>query len=250
MYLDNNTLPKAKKVHVRSAWPYTVLRDFVSLFFPNGCLACDQSLVREEVWLCTYCLDQLPQTAYHQVLNNAVAQKFYGRLPIQQAMSLYIFRKDSAVQKLLYALKYAHQPAIGKALGQRYGALLKASTQLPSTLDLIVPVPLHTTRLRARGYNQSDFFAEGLATSLNIPWSNQCLHRTRATTTQTNKDRTARFQNVAKAFASNAQAVCGKRLLLVDDVVTTGATLEACGTTLLAAGASEISIATIAAAEF
>lgn len=223
-----------------------MFRDFINLFFPNSCLACKLPLVQGEAWLCAYCTYAMPQTDDHRLQDNIVAKRLYGRLPIKQAMALYLFRKDSAIQKLLHALKYARQPEIGIMLGKRYGVRLQQETQLLQTLDLIVPVPLHTTRLRERGYNQSDLFAQGLATSLGIPWNNQGLRRIRATATQTKRDRASRFKNVYKAFASNSQAVYGKRILLVDDIVTTGATLEACGATLLAAGAREISIATVA----
>ena len=226
-----------------------MLRDFLELFFPHYCLTCSAPLVKGEDLVCTVCCYDLPQTTSHQELDNLVAQKLYGRVPIRYAMALYKFRKAGKVQKLLHYLKYKHKPSVGKVLGRRYGTILKEA-YLDKSFDLIVPVPLHSSRLRQRGYNQSDYFAQGLAEVLHIPWSNQCVKRTRATLTQTRKQQLERFKNVEDAFyVTDAAVVCAKRLLLVDDVITTGATLEACSTALLAVGSSEISVATIAVAE-
>lgn len=226
-----------------------MLRDFLALFFPTYCLTCSEPLVKGEKLVCTACCYDLPQTTYHQEPDNIVAQKLYGRIPIRYAMALYKFRKAGKVQALLHYLKYKHKPTIGKWLGRKYGTILK-EVYLDKSFDLIVPVPLHSSKLRQRGYNQSDYFAQGLAEVLNIPWSNQCLQRTRATPTQTRKNQLERFKNVENAFyIADVAGVCEKRLLLVDDVITTGATLEACSIVLLAAGSREISIATIAVAE-
>jgi ComF family protein len=226
-----------------------MLRDLLNLFFPRYCLTCPKPLVRGEVLLCTTCLHDLPQTTYHQEPDNIVAQKLYGRLPVKYATSLYKFRKSSKVQQLLHHLKYKRKPVIGKVLGRRYGIILK-ETHWSKTLDLIVPVPLHSSRLRKRGYNQSDFFAQGLAEVLKIPWSNQHLKRSKKTTAQIKKSKSERLKGMEDAFyATNTTDIRNKHLLLVDDVITTGATLEACGLALLTAGVKELSVATIAAAE-
>ncbi len=153
------------------------------------------------------------------------------------------------MQLLLQLLKYKHKPVIGKVLGRRYGALLK-ETHLSNTFDLIVPVPLHSSRLWQRGYNQSDFFAQGLSEALNIPWSNQYLKRTKRTGTQTKKSRLERLKSMEDAFCvTNTTEIRCQHILLVDDVITTGATLEACGMALLVAGIQELSVATIAVTE-
>ncbi len=226
-----------------------MLSDFLELFFPQYCLTCSEPLVKGEDLVCTACGYALPQTTYHQELDNVVAQKFYGRVPIRYALALYKFRKAGKVQTLLHYLKYKHKPTLGKVLGRRYGTILKEA-YLDKNFDLIIPVPLHSSKLRQRGYNQSDYFAQGLAEVLNVPWSNQCLKRTRATLTQTRKSQLERFKNVEGAFyITDATVVCAKHLLLVDDVITTGATLEACSAVLLAAGSREISVAAIAVAE-
>ena len=225
-----------------------MLRDFVNLFFPSYCVSCQKVLAQGERWLCTTCLAALPQTNYHLAVDNPVAQKFYGRVPITYAMAFCTFRKGNKVQKLIYQLKYGNQPAIGEALGRHYGLILSRQ-RWDVKFEGIIPVPLHVRRLRQRGYNQSDYLAKGLAASLAIPWHDQCLKRTKDTLTQTVKDRIGRLQNLAQAFhVAESQVVQGKHLLLVDDVITTGTTLEACALALLEAGASEISIATIGVA--
>lgn len=226
-----------------------MLRDFFNLFFPNFCLTCPKLLVKGETLLCTGCLYDLPQTNYHREPDNIVAQKLAGRLPVRYAMALYKFRKSGKVQHLLHHLKYKHKPIIGKVLGRRYGVLLKKA-HLSNAFDLIVPVPLHSSRLRQRGYNQSDLVAQGLAEVLHIPWSNQHLKCVKKTITQTKKGKLERLKGVEDAFyATNITDIRHKHLLLVDDVITTGATLEACGRALLVAGIKELSVATIAVAE-
>lgn len=226
-----------------------MLRDFLDLFFPHYCLTCTRTLVKGEELICSHCFYDLPQTTCHQELDNIVAQKLYGRIPISRALALYKFRKTGRVQKLLHHLKYKRKPVIGQILGKRYGAILKEA-RLDQVFDLIVPVPLHRSKLRQRGYNQSDYFAQGLAEILGLPWNNRCLRREKATATQTLKGQLERFENLQNAFqVIDSKAIRDKHLLLVDDVITTGATLEACSTVLLAAGSREISVATIATGE-
>jgi len=226
-----------------------MLLDFLKLFFPSYCLTCSVPLASGEDWVCTTCSYDLPQTSYHQGADHIIAQKLYGRVPVKYALSLYKFRKNSRIQTLLHQLKYKHKPTIAKWLGRRHGTILR-ETSLSKDLDLIIPVPLHSSKLRQRGYNQSDYFAQGLAEVLKIPWNNWCLVRKRATSTQTKKNQLERFENVEGAFyVTDASVIEGKRLLVVDDVITTGATLEACIAVLLAAGSKEVSTATIAVAE-
>ncbi|XWN35670.1 MAG: phosphoribosyltransferase family protein [Roseivirga sp.] len=226
-----------------------MLQDFVHLFFPHYCLTCPQVLVQGETLLCASCFYELPLTNSHVTLDNLVAQKLHGRIPISHAMALYKFRKMSKVQQLLHQLKYKRQPIIGRLLGKKYGTMLKEAG-LSTTFDLIVPVPLHASKLRQRGYNQSDFFAQGLAEAMAVPWASHGVRRVKHTPTQTHKSKLERLENVADAFqVTHSQVVCDQRLLLVDDIITTGATIEACGLALLAAGAKAINVATIAVTE-
>ncbi|MEM7383060.1 MAG: ComF family protein [Bacteroidota bacterium] len=226
-----------------------MLYDLVSLFFPAYCLSCSVVLVTSEQWLCTACAAELPQTDYHLALDNPAAQKFYGRVPTTYVVAWGRYRKGNAVQKLVHQLKYKNKPAIGEALGKRYGLIL-SKMQWSRSFDWIVPVPLHARKLRQRGYNQSDYFARGLSASLAIPWHSQCLKRSKETDTQIQKGRIARLHNLAHAFdVTDSSIVQGKHILLVDDVITTGATLEACALSLLAVSASKISMAAIGVAE-
>ncbi|MGY2130749.1 ComF family protein [Hymenobacter sp. HD11105] len=229
----------------------TTLADFVSLIFPQVCLACTESLARGEDHICTGCRAQLPYTDYHKLSpnDNPLARKFWGKLPVRHSLSYLRFLRRGRVQHLLHQLKYQGQQDVGRVLGRWYGAEL-SDFGLASEFDLIVPVPLHPRKLAKRGYNQSDSFAEGLSLSLNVPWNATALRRNEHTASQTRKNRTERWQNVAEVFEVAApESVLGKRILVVDDVLTTGATLEACAAALLAAGCSQVSIATIACAE-
>lgn len=229
----------------------TALADFVSLIFPQVCLACDEPLARGEDHICTGCRAQFPYTDYHKLPSseNPLARKFWGKLPVRYSLSYLRFLRRGRVQHLLHQLKYQGQQDVGRVLGRWYGTEL-AEHGLATEFDLIVPVPLHPRKLAKRGYNQADSFAEGLSLSLNVPWNATALRRTEHTASQTRKNRAERWENVAEVFEVNEkQNLVGKRVLIVDDVLTTGATLEACAAALLAAGCSEVSIATIACAE-
>jgi ComF family protein len=223
--------------------------DFVALIFPQLCHACGESLVAHEDLICTDCLYNLPYTNFHQQPDNIVAQQFWGKVKVDNAYALFYFTKGGKVQQLMHHLKYNNTPQIGNKLGNMAGAQLVQSTHLKN-IDGIIPVPLHKSRLRKRGYNQSACFAEGLAETLGTQVVIDNLIRTKATATQTHKSRFERSVNMQEVFAvANAAALANKHILLVDDVVTTGATLEACAAALLTVPGLKLSIATIAYAE-
>jgi len=226
-----------------------ILTDFISLFFPRYCLACSESLVKGEEILCTNCLLELPKTNYHLLQENPIEEKLFGRIPVRHGWAFLKFKKRGTVQHLLHQLKYNNHPEIGIVLGKVFGkALLDAG--FDQSFELIVPVPLHRSRLLKRGYNQSSKFAEGLSSSLKIPWDESITIRRGKTATQTKKSRVQRWENVKDVFTvSQSAAISGKRILLVDDVITTGATLEACGQHLIAAGCAQLSVAVIAEAQ-
>ncbi|GGG10534.1 ComF family protein [Pontibacter amylolyticus] len=228
-----------------------MLQDFLSLLFPEICHACDQPLARGERYICTECNVKLPYTDLHlhgATELNCLQQRFWGKVPVRFAFSYLHFRSKGRVQRVLHKLKYKGAQELGEHLGKRYGAIL-LDQGYAVHFDLIVPVPLHRLKLRRRGYNQSEGFAKGLAEALQIPWSNRVLERAVDTDSQTKKSRLDRWQNVEQVFAvKQMEAVKGKRILLVDDVLTTGATLEACAQALLQKGCSEVSVTTIAAA--
>lgn len=234
---------------MRKSTPLEILNDFVALFFPRFCRGCEEALVRGEDLICTKCLLELPRSNYHLERENPFYNKFKGRLPVMEVMTLFKFVKGSRVQHLLHAIKYRNLPELGVSLGRMYGHdLLGANYK--DRFDIIVPVPLHKAKKRRRGYNQSEEFGKGLAEVLEIPCSDKIMERSVMTDTQTRKSKLNRWENVSEVFlVVNPGAVAGKRILLVDDVVTTGATLEACGVALLEAGCKELSIACIASTQ-
>jgi ComF family protein len=225
-----------------------LFRDFVSLIFPDYCMACSACLVKGENLICTRCMLQMPQTNYHLDENNPLKNRLMGRIPLNHAMAMFKFSKSGRVQSVLHALKYRNEPKLGVMLGNVYGDRI-LTAGLGSAFDLIIPVPLHVSRKRKRGYNQSAKFAEGLSQTLSIPSSDDLVERKVKTSTQTRKTKLNRWQNVSEVFnVRNIGAIQNKNILLVDDVVTTGATLEACGNDLIESGCSTLSIACIAEA--
>ncbi|HMQ49022.1 MAG TPA: ComF family protein [Saprospiraceae bacterium] len=221
---------------------------FTGLFYPNLCLACNKNLPPGQEILCITCQFKLPKTNFHQEKENAFTERFWGRVPLHAGAALYYFSKGGRTQQLVHALKYEGKKQVGSKLGHIYGQQLK-ETPLFHDVNLILPVPLHPQKERQRGYNQSALFAEGLSQSMQIPWSGKHLLRTAYTQTQTQKTRMERFANVEQAFQVPRPAdLEGKHLLLVDDVMTTGATLEACALRLLEVPSVRLSMATIAIA--
>ncbi|RQO67545.1 ComF family protein [Pedobacter sp. KBW06] len=220
--------------------------DLLSLLFPNLCCACGASLYAGESQLCSSCLYHLPYTDHHLHEENKVARQFWGRIPCHAAMAMLFFRKHGNVQQIIHHLKYGNQPELGLKLGQLLGERLLLSPYY-SNLDLLIPVPLHKKRERQRGYNQSAGIAEGISRVLQVPVSKAHLMRKTPTDSQTKKGRSLRFENMSKAFeVRNKEELQGKHILLVDDVLTTGATLEACGLELLKCGVDKVSFATLA----
>ncbi|HEY8929011.1 MAG TPA: phosphoribosyltransferase family protein [Mucilaginibacter sp.] len=227
----------------------TYLHDFVSLLFPELCAACKESLMANEEIICMDCRFNLPYTNFHLPADNVVAQQFWGKINVQAAFALFYFTKGGKVQNLLHQLKYNGQQEVGKLMGKMAGEQL-LKNEIFNSADYIIPVPLHQKRLRERGYNQSECFAEGLAVKLNTTVEVGNLVRQRATSTQTRRSRFARFENMQEVFAViNPEKLKDKHVLLVDDVITTGSTLEACGSELLKIPGLKLSIATIAYAE-
>ncbi|GHT12365.1 amidophosphoribosyltransferase [Bacteroidia bacterium] len=228
---------------------FEVFFDFFQLLFPNRCEACGTHLVKGEQEICLHCQQQIPKTHYWQQKGNIVEQFFWGRVPIETASSFFHFSKGSKYRKLLHNLKYNHSPQIGVALGSLYGAELKA---LPHYADLaaIVPVPLHPKRFKHRGYNQSERIGYGLSQSMQVPMFDDAIVRARYNETQTKKNREERLQNVQNIFAASntVQHLQGKHVLVVDDVLTTGATLEVCIQALLQSVDCRVSVATLAVA--
>jgi ComF family protein len=225
------------------------LADFVSLLFPELCPACGTALVANEKIICTDCHYNLPLTNFHLQPNNIVAQQFWGRINVENAYALYYFSKGGKVQNLVHQLKYKGVTRIGNLLGNIAGEQLSKADSYTG-IDYIIPVPLHKSKLKQRGYNQSTCFAEGLAQKLQATVEDNNLVRIKATETQTHRSRFSRFENMQDVFVvNNPERLENKHVLLVDDIVTTGSTLEACGIQLLKITGLKLSIATIAYAE-
>jgi ComF family protein len=220
--------------------------DFVGLIFPRICSGCGNSLWRHEQVVCDSCLYHLPRTNFHLSFDNPVSRIFWGRADILHAASFLLFNKGSKVRHLVHALKYKDRKDIGIFLGEEYGRDLKNSLYF-SDSNIIIPVPLHKKKYLKRGYNQSEQFAIGLSREMGIPCTCQYLFRKYSSETQTRKSRFMRWQNVNEIFEVRApDNIAGSQILLVDDVVTTGATLESCVNALSVVPGVKICLATIA----
>ena len=224
-----------------------LLDDFIGLFFPRLCISCAGALLKHESMLCDRCLYHLPRTRFHQDLDNPVARLFWGRVQVEYATSFFYFNKGSPYQRILHELKYEGMKEIGLEMGRIFGREISGSSF--GSVELIVPVPLHRSKLRKRGYNQSEWIAMGLAEGLQKPIDSRSLVRTMASSSQTRKNRYDRWTNVEGIFqAKYPDKLANRHVLLVDDVVTTGATLEACASAILGLQNTRISIATLAVA--
>jgi len=221
--------------------------DLVWMMYPSLCAACGRPLFTGEECICTPCRFNLPRTNFHLLPSNAVEQHFWGKVPIRNATAYYYFGKGERVQRLIHHLKYKGRKDVGSFIGRLMGREFIKSPF--SAIDLVVPVPLHQSKLRIRGYNQSDCLAEGLAQGMNKEFSFNALARTLATSTQTRKHRFERYKNVENIFrVPDSNAVQGKNILLVDDVITTGSTLISCAEAILEVPGTSVYIAAIACA--
>lgn len=224
-----------------------IFEDFLALVFPQTCCLCKRSLFDFEDQLCKVCIAALPITNYHlRPQNNELVTKIMGLTKPNLVMSFLRFSKKGASQSLLHQLKYKNKPEIGVEIGRLYGNILYENG-FTNNWDQITPVPLHPVKQKKRGYNQSEQFAKGLSESMGIPVV-LSLIRVQYTETQTKKSRMERIENVAEVFDIDPNnEVHGKRLLLVDDVMTTGATLITCANVLLEKGSEVVDLAVIAA---
>lgn len=223
-----------------------MFHDFVNLFYPRVCHICDELLVKGEYVICLKCLHELPVTNYHLYNENPVKKVFYGRVPIENATALLLFHKKGSVQKLIHRLKYKGHREIGIYLGKWAGTEMAAAENFKD-IDLVIPVPLHRKKLRSRGFNQVEGFGKEIASALGIPYMDDTLLKKSFSTTQTLKERLSRWGNIEETFfLLHPKAIENKHILLVDDLITTGATLEACANVLRQAEGVQVSIATMA----
>ena len=226
-----------------------LLKDLFHIFYPIICVVCDEKLIQNEKVVCTICRHDLPLTNFQSYSDNKVTQTFYGRIPLEKGFSLLFFRKKGSTQKLIHDLKYKKNEEIGVFFGEWLGEILKENKEF-NNIDFIIPVPLHPKKRRERGYNQVTKFGEKLSFYLEIPFIENELIRISSTKTQTFKTRFERFNNIdTKFYLKNPSKFKGKHILLIDDVITTGATLEACAKEFLKPKNSKISILTMAYTE-
>jgi len=225
----------------------TLLNDFYHLFFPNVCVVCGNSLVQGEEKICYDCLGDMPltHTMYHD--KNEVERRFYGKVEIERACSLFRFQKGGSVQRALHALKYKNQPEVGYVLGQYLGNELIKSNNYRD-VQCITPVPLHWRKEKIRGYNQSYHIALGLSERIGLPIYDNII-KIKENETQTKKGVFERWQNTLSVYqVKDVTLFQNNHILIVDDVLTTGSTLEACAHSILQVEGTKVSIATLALA--
>jgi len=216
------------------------------LFYPHVCTGCGSDLVREDNLLCLHCIHALPHTNFAFLANNPIEKHFWGRLPLTAGHSEFYFSKEFLIQHLIHQLKYKGDTQIGFYLGELMGRSLINSNRF-NDIDALIPLPLYADKEHKRGYNQAAVICNGMSSVMNIPVLTAAVIRSYATETQTRKHRTERWENVSGSFKiAEPGELKNKHLLLVDDVITTGATLEACGATILEQQNIKLSIATLA----
>jgi len=225
---------------------YDLWDDFISLLFPRLCYACGNHLLRNEHLICTECFVVIPRTGYHTLEDNPVAQLFWGRCKIEKAAAFSYYNKGSRIRKLIHNLKYKGIKEIGYELGRIYGISLNSSGFM-NDVDLIIPVPLHPSKKRIRGFNQSETISMGIADSTHLPVDIKSLTRKMVSATQTKRSRYERWTNVEGIFqVVDIHAIAEKHILLVDDVITTGSTIEACTNELLKIQGVRVSVVALA----
>lgn len=221
------------------------IESLVTLVYPKLCLVCGSTLYGNEDIICTHCRHSLPLTNFHLSAGNPVEQLFWGRLPVERATALLYFDKGSNYNRLVHQLKYNGRKDAGLFLGKLLGSALNESTLC--SIDCIIPIPLHPVKLRRRGFNQSQVIAQGIAEVLGIEIHADMLNRKIFTSSQTRRKRYDRWKNVEGIFGCNyPEKIRNKHILLVDDVITTGATMEAAGSAICETENIRISIAAAA----
>ena len=221
--------------------------DLLGLFYPRVCAGCDAHLRKNEENLCLLCLHDLPLTYFWDYEVTPIEKLFWGRLPVASACSFLHFEEGNKAQSLMHRLKYDSRTGVGIELGRSFAAKLQEKNWFMD-IDFIIPIPLHVTRQLRRGYNQSTFIADGISNVYDRPVKPHLLRRIVGSDSQTNKSRYNRAENVETIFRADAKGLEGKSVLLVDDVVTTGATLVSAGSQLVEAGVNKLYIATLAIA--
>ncbi len=227
---------------------FQYLQNFSELLYPKLCGGCGNHLYENEEVVCVYCRASLPLSGECDFENNASEKLFWGKVSITAAASFLFFQKKSSTQHLLHQLKYQQKENIGEWLGEQFAYSLQSKGRF-AAVEIIIPIPLHPSRIKFRGYNQCDAIARGMASVLLIPIVNGVLIRSVATQSQTKKNRFQRFENMESVFSlAQTSAIKGKNILLLDDVLTTGATLVSAAQVLQQAGSNKLFVGAIAKA--
>jgi ComF family protein len=218
------------------------------LFYPALCLACQDTLPQSNMQLCLDCQTKLPYTTLHEDVDNLFTQRFWGRVRVQSGAACFYFVKGGKIQQVIHHLKYSHKPYIGFHWGKIYAQKLAQEAHF-RTVDLVIPVPLHWKKQQLRGYNQAEAISRGLAEGMEKLHIPKALIRNEFSSSQTQKGKLDRLNNVEQAFSVARPAELeGRHVLLVDDVMTSGATLEACALPILALSGTKVSMVTLAMA--
>jgi ComF family protein len=226
----------------------SILSPLIHIFYPHTCLGCGSDIIGKENLLCLQCINDLPHTYFASHANNPIEKIFWGRIPVQAAMSEFYFSKESIIQNIIHQFKYHGNREAGVYLGRFIGQSLKNTNRFLN-IDFLVPVPLFAQKEFKRGFNQSALLCAGINEVTHTPVMAKNVIRIIPTETQTKKGRIKRWENVEKSFhVSEPDQLEGKHILLVDDVITTGATLEACAGEILKVKGIKISIATLSVA--
>ncbi len=226
-----------------------MFKHLLDLFFPEVCNGCKSILMPHEKIICTYCRHNAPLTNHHLIKENEAFKKFYGRIPIEHASAFLYFHKKGIVQELIHNLKYKGRQEIGTLLGSWYSQNLKDTLRHLEAHE-IIPVPLHKKKYRERGYNQVTTFGKILSEDLNLKFNDTLLFRKKYSSTQSKKNLLGRTESIEDLFeVCYSDTDHNKHFILVDDVITTGATLEACSKAILKIPGSKVSIVCMAIAQ-
>ncbi|WP_282036020.1 ComF family protein [Saccharicrinis aurantiacus] len=222
------------------------LISFFELFFPNNCELCSNSLYKHENYICGKCKKKLPRTYFNMVKTNPAEQSLWGRIDIEHVHCFLFYAKENSTQQMLHTLKYKGEKELGKELAHIFADELEETHSLKG-VDILIPVPLHPKKLFKRGYNQSEWIAKGIQEKTNLPIDNTTLIKAHNTESQTRKNRFSRYLSSKEMFSINDKhKLKGKHILLIDDVLTTGATIEACYNALANTDDIKVSILTLA----
>lgn len=216
---------------------------------PSVCFICGEELTKHEKSICRQCLGKLPRTFYERMHDNLCEQKFWGKVNIHSAFGAYYYRKDEQMQRVIHNIKYYGKRNMGIVMGEEMGRIM-LSQKIEKEYDILVPVPMHPEKQRQRGYNQTEIIAQGISNATGLPIRTDILVKAKNTVSQTKKSRYERYESIHDAFELNtpSEQLIGLRFLIIDDVLTTGNTIEACAKLLTSIPYTRVGVATLACA--